>query len=586
MRHWLAANTQSRDETVVSTAWFSCFTMVSDSFYRAESFVSEQSAVIGHVSAGFRVEPLLRAIDSGAPTLPYLPEDELALAAWQPVERRLVLFRDPAGARALYFVHEPGRWVAFASIPEPLLAIPGVRDRVDKNALPGLLILGIEPERDATLFERLRRVPAGHQLTFQPDRVTADRFWSLNGRPQRRPDAEVPFKLRELLETAITRRIAGITHVAAHVSGGLDSSIVAALANRLRAPETALSLLNRREFDEQGEPIDPEEAGLAAALVEQLRGAQVHTIFHGPSSRPFVVTEAAAIGRSLPDLVFLLGDEERVFSLARSLGCQSLLTGWGGDEMASYRSNTFVLNMLAEGRWLAVARNLRRDHNVLRELRARILRPLRSRLTRTSRFTPAEREALLAPFRGRAIEQRVAAALRVKDRQPSLRAHRRELLNGATLQNAMELFDVLGQRHGICVRHPLQDRSVLEFCDQMPAEWIADGGEQRRALRYATRDLLPPGIVERRKTALVMPRANQRHRQRYQAWLRQSLVTLSQNDTWLNEYVDVAQLSRGFDLVDNPPETVTMLRPVVLAASALVVARATGTASTGGSKSS
>ena len=575
MTAWARDTTAEHSFVEVGNGAFGTFSFVRDAFYQATTHVSTGAAIVGHLPIGFDPPELVRTIEHREPTIVDLPTEEFALASWQPARRRLVLFRDPLGARALYYVHEPGEWVAFASMPEPLLRVPGTTDHIDEGSLPALLLLGVQPLPSATLFERLRRVPAANRVAFEPAGAQCERFWMLSGPPRRRPDPDVPHQLRELLESSVRRRVQGVDHVGAQLSGGLDSAVTTALADQLRSPPTKLSVFNVRPHNEQGDLLDPGEAEAADALIAGLRDASVHVLPHHKTSKPFFLAEQRYLDRPLPDLVFLLGAQDRTIPIAAEVGCQTLLTGWGGDEMASFRATAdYVLAMLRERRWALAADNLRHEGALPASVRRLILRPMRNQLRGKPSFDAAERELLLAPFRGRALEGAIAAELEAGVRQEPLRKRRRSRIVDPSFHVVMEVLDWLGQKHGLCIQHPLLDRSVLEFCDRMPIEWIAIRGETRRAFREAVDDVLPEPAKRRVKSLLTAGASSRQLRDRLEASIRGALQALARSDSWLHEYVDVARLERDFALLGPTDGSVVAVHASQIAASSLVVARA------------
>ena len=139
----------------IAAGLFCAYTLTPDSSYRATIDQSCDDRIIGHLPASFDSERGATVLDPGMANVADLPDVEFAFGAWRPSLSRVCLVRDPLGGRSLYFTSEAGAWIAFASMPEPLLAIPGVRCRVDVGALPSLLVNGLERDPEATIFSRL-----------------------------------------------------------------------------------------------------------------------------------------------------------------------------------------------------------------------------------------------------------------------------------------------------------------------------------------------------------------------------------------------------------------------------------------------
>ena len=162
--------------------------------------------------------------------------------AWLDDDEALHLARDAAGERSLFYVRTAGG-IAFASTVRALVASGAASRAVDMDALPAYLTYGYVPGRE-TLVSGVREVLPGEQVSFSGGRVTARPFWTLPGEDASpRSDGEYCDELRSLLEDAVGRRLPDDGQLAATLSGGVDSSVVVALARRLYdGPLTAYSL--------------------------------------------------------------------------------------------------------------------------------------------------------------------------------------------------------------------------------------------------------------------------------------------------------------------------------------------------------
>ncbi len=151
-----------------------------------------------------------------------------AMALWDEAAQILILARDPAGEKPLFYATVDGA-VAFASEVHPLLACPGVARPLDQQALAAFLSLGYVPQ-PLTMFQRVRAVPAGGALQTGPDGTRSFTFWDPGLiRPTERP-ARAAERLLDLLSAAVRRQLAADVPVGVFTSGGLDSSLVTALA--------------------------------------------------------------------------------------------------------------------------------------------------------------------------------------------------------------------------------------------------------------------------------------------------------------------------------------------------------------------
>ncbi|HZE89041.1 MAG TPA: asparagine synthase (glutamine-hydrolyzing), partial [Verrucomicrobiae bacterium] len=158
-----------------------------------------------------------------------------ALAIWDTVERRLVLARDRLGKKPLHYAETPAGLLFASEIPA-LLAM-GVPRRFDPPALGPYLALGYVPA-PGTAIEGVRRLDPGSALVYQGGRAVVSRYAAPFGAKAvpagsaPRSVEEAARALRPLLEESVRLRLRSDVPVGVFLSGGVDSSIVAALAAR------------------------------------------------------------------------------------------------------------------------------------------------------------------------------------------------------------------------------------------------------------------------------------------------------------------------------------------------------------------
>jgi asparagine synthase (glutamine-hydrolysing) len=162
---------------------------------------------------------------------------EFSLAIWDASRRELFCARDRFGVRPFYYARTQQALV-FSDSLDAVIAHPGVRLDLDEGAVADYLSSGVGQDAEATIYAQVRRLPAAHVLRCDDDGdVVLKRYWTLPMRePQRRRDAVE--QLEAALKNAIADRVTGPAAVV-FMSGGLDSTLLAALAREVR-PETRL----------------------------------------------------------------------------------------------------------------------------------------------------------------------------------------------------------------------------------------------------------------------------------------------------------------------------------------------------------
>ncbi len=186
-----------------------------------------------------------------------------AFALWDARHRRLLAARDRMGKKPLYFasIARAGAppLFAFASELKALLGVPGFDRGIDHEALCRYLVHEYVPEPH-TIFRGARKLGAGQRLRLEIRNDATcepriDRYWDLpfSDQPRAAGDDEAATELRTLLLAAVRRRLVADVPVGIFLSGGIDSSSVAALAAELAGPDNVRTFsigFSEASFDE------------------------------------------------------------------------------------------------------------------------------------------------------------------------------------------------------------------------------------------------------------------------------------------------------------------------------------------------
>ncbi len=196
------------------------------------------------------IEPILPLyLDSGPEGIADL-DGMFAIALWDDRNRRLLLARDRAGEKPLFWTRV-GSEVWFASEVQALLAHRAVARTLDRVALDDYLTFGyaLEPR---TMFDGIRKVPAGVTVTFSERGDDVHRFWHPESIAVRQlTQDEAVRRLESHLEDAVARQLQADVAVGVFSSGGLDSSLLAALAARGGAVHTYTVGFTDPSYDER-----------------------------------------------------------------------------------------------------------------------------------------------------------------------------------------------------------------------------------------------------------------------------------------------------------------------------------------------
>ena len=176
-----------------------------------------------------------------------------AFAIWRPAERALFLFRDPMGIKPLYYWNPPGGGIVFASELKAFLAFPGFRPSLDRRAIGQFLEFGYTFEDDRTILNGVHKLPPGHFLRVRAnEKPELERYF----RPEVASDrtaksGDVEEELHATLDEVTAQHLIADVPVGLLLSGGLDSSLIAALAARQTKVRTFTMGFAHSDLDER-----------------------------------------------------------------------------------------------------------------------------------------------------------------------------------------------------------------------------------------------------------------------------------------------------------------------------------------------
>lgn len=485
-------------------------------------------------------EVLLRLLTvDGARTLPTL-RGMFAFAYWDDRHRTLLLARDRIGKKPLFYTVEAD-CLYFASGLDALCSTGITYKDIDLNALDLFLTLGYIPA-PLSIYQGIYKLAAGTFTTVASDATLATTcFWDPAGAAKRYEGSyqQALDELQARLERSVSLRLRSDVPLGIFLSGGIDSSLVAAMAARqAKGDLQAFSVgFSESGFDESEFAHDvAHHLGLhhhiLRAEVDLLDGIPS---INGHFGEPYADSSALALfaiaGRARPHITVALG-------------------GDGGDEgFAGYGwyHNARRLARLAR---LLPANTARSGAKRLRRLQHRGHLQRLSRLGRFQRgltilgLCEPERFAALRSFVNEAEAELIYAGELLERRRAGLNPARAMLSStyrrskGTALRqmrcvdirtyladDLMPKLDVATMAHGLEARAPLLDQEVIEFGLSLPDEFLVDHRGGKRILRDLLARHVPRMLFERRKQGFSVP---------LQAWfagkLRPQLNALSQSE--------------------------------------------------------
>jgi len=452
-----------------------------------------------------------------------------AFALWDEKRKRLFIARDRFGEKPLYWgVFD--RQLLFASEPKVLLAHPSVKPNLNLNALRQYLSFDYVPA-PLSIYEGINKLPAAHTLTLENEQIKVERYWCLSYQTRQPVPSvdEAAGQLRDLLADSVKMRLVSDVPLGVLLSGGIDSSVVAALAVRASSETVKTFSIGFAEasFDESQYAravakflgTDHHEERFSASLAANLVG-EIGAWMDEPISDPSLVP------------TYLLSRFTRKH-VTVALG------GDGGDEIFAGYPMYFGHYMARA--YLAMPRFLRRG----------LVEPLVERLpvkTKNLSFDYRARRFIAASHYDEVARHHVLfGSFAPEDQDQLLTEEVKRTSDGDVYANARRLFAECDSRNivermqsldtqfylaediltkvdrasmavSLEVRAPYLDPRVAEFAASLPPRYKLHGYTSKYILKKAAKGLVPPFVWRRGKKGFGVPFAK---------WLKQELKPLA-----------------------------------------------------------
>jgi len=453
--------------------------------------------------------------EHGAGCVEYL-RGMFAFAIWDKRKRELFIARDRFGVKPLYFYTDDQGNLFFGSEIKTILEAGAVRPELNYNALPDQLA-NHGTSRDETLFKSVKRLLPGHTMTWKDGKLEIRKYWDIRFEPkhEERSEAEFVDEWREMFRESVRLRLMADVPLGMFLSGGIDSSAIAAMMSGM-----------------VDEPIKTFSVGFREREANELEYARLVAGKFKTDHHEIIISPDQFF-EALPNLVwhedepigFIASVPLYFVSKLAQQHVKVVLTGEGSDEiLAGYGRYHKALTLLNYGeKYESYTPGFLRD--AVRGGVATLPAALNRKLNRTFLTRESDIENLF--FDNFAVfSKTMQAELFSADTKSRI-----DEINPYALQNgwleqtdAAELLDKLlyadtktylhellmkqdqmSMAASIESRVPFLDHKLVEFTARMPERFKLRGKTTKWILREAMKGILPAEILERPKMGFPVP---------------------------------------------------------------------------------
>lgn len=419
----------------------------------------------------------------GPEALPKL-EGIFAFAFWDGRKQTLLLVRDRFGVKPLFYA-QTGATLVFGSEPKALFAHPGLEPKADLETWQE--VLGINPARTPGhgVFAGVSELKPGHFLLLEDGGQTIRPWWHIESREHTETYEDTVAHLRELLTGAIRRQLVSDVPLGTLLSGGLDSSVITAVA-ALDYRERGLPPLETYSFDYtdnakyfHASSFQPDADWPWVERMRQEFGTR-HTVLTCPIPALVEELDSATLAKDMPGM----GDmDSSLFWFCREIKQKNtvVISGECSDEIFGGYPWFHREDMLAADTF---------PWSMDMAARTQVLKP------------EVARRLDLEGYARMRCRQSVADTPRLEGEDPT-EARRREIawLNlNWFMNNLLDRKDRMSMYAGLEVRVPFCDHHLVEYVWNIPWHMKSKGGARKQVLRDAAKGLLPEDVRTRPKS--------------------------------------------------------------------------------------
>ncbi|MBI2425365.1 MAG: hypothetical protein HYV27_21240 [Candidatus Hydrogenedentes bacterium] len=423
---------------------------------------------------------------------------DFAFALWDPAAQQFFAARDHMGIRPLFYAHQSGSHFVFASDILGVLAMPGVEGRRDRARLD--LSSGWFPNDTGaeTYFEDIRLIPPGHALTASAHGLDLRCYWAPVEQPELRLENEAAYadRVREVLTEAIRCRIDSTANVGCHISGGLDCTTAAVIANEFLMQEAKRIVGYSWSPAPRPEdyPLTDERRYVEAAAA--MLGIKQGKDLHYTELTAATLEELQARDVATEPTTFLNHD----LVIQRKVhhnGVRTLISGWGGDDGLSFNGAALFPEYLLTGQWGLLWREINAMAAVERVsplyvFKERVLLYLTPNWIKHVRDL-AKRDPLRRAHAWKKLRH-YQPGLQYRFYPPFMRKRQLARLKSPGIAMRLVSWNASAAPHGLTYVYPFLDKRVVELSLALPKRLYFTRGYKRYIYRLAVQGIFPEGM--------------------------------------------------------------------------------------------
>lgn len=434
-------------------------------------------------------------------------------------EEEIFMSRDRFGIKPLYYWFAPDGSFCFGSEIKQFTIYPGWGARINPQRAYDYLIYSYTDHTDETMFLGVNQIPGGHYFKSKINRILPNkgkivftRWYVLTRKPYQGSFEDAAKEFERLFKSSIDLHCRADVPVGTALSGGIDSSAIVCEMNNILREQGAEHL--QKSFSSCSQDARYDEKRWMDIVINST-SIDAH----------FVYPKLEDVFKMASDLIWIHDEPYQsqsaflgyhVFALAKANNVKVLLNGQGADEyLGGYGqfTNTRFTEKIRNFEWVAVYNEIRNPHNFCHYSKLSLLKAYLS-----GKLPFSLKAYLISHFEKTLLEKRKLINNRVLgareiDANKTIPVDLKNVSNisvhgifYSTLPKYLKWEDRNSMSNSVEARVPFLDYRLVEFAYNLPDDYLDFGGETKRILRYALRNILPEKIKNRKdKKGFITP---------------------------------------------------------------------------------
>ena len=501
---------------------------------------------------------------------------DFAFAIWDKRKEQLFCARDHVGIKLFHFYVSDDLFV-FSNDLMGILAHPGVPKDFDDAMVATYLKWEGAKSKRSTFFEKIKKLPPATSLTVSSRGFEEKKYWCIEDSPSVHYDSfeEYVEKLKELFENAVTARLRTDFSMASHMSGGIDSSPIAVFAARkLKQIEKKLYAFDWVDIPDDEDKYEY-EAWNFSRRIASLEDNIIHEEFFIDPA--FIAKQYSEHNILTKGNMWWFWEEIYIQDALSGVGCRTLLSGWGGDELISYNGHAYICGLVKQWKIVQALKYFMKEKKyntfswdkLIRCIKQEILpKWIQSYVRKIKKIIKIQSED---PFWHKYSTKEFADFMDTQSGQTytnvaEVKKDQLAHYNNGHLVERIESWGSMSFSHRFEYRYPLLDKRIVEFSMGIPEElFYRIEGKERPLIKNAVSSLLPSDIVWFSK-----PNEVKINREMQKSYLEsvKILQKESQNKEYepnKNKYLKDEFMKDIFDTFDFEKSEVTELANIIMA---------------------